>query len=151
LPGEGLEEDQDSLAAARAGLLAARGGNALLSGLLGDFLPGCSRDWACPGDQLNPSQQLAMERAPEPVVAHLVSPSGEDVLQEPAEELQGREGQCSCLAFSTIAIAERHLAAFNPDESAVGQGNPVHVAGEVPQDSFGPLDRGLTVEGDRLW
>jgi len=59
---------------------------------------------------------------------------GKDVQQEAAEEFLGRESHLPDLAsLFVVFVGEGDLIFVQTDETAVGQGDPVGVAGQVPE------------------
>ncbi len=68
---------------------------------------------------------------PEAVIPHLVSSTRQDVLQESSHELHNRQGRRLPLLLFTILITERHLTAFDADQSAIGKGHAVDIPREV--------------------
>jgi len=80
-------------------------------------------------------------------VSDPVEAVGDGVLKEAADEFVGREPHD--LGFAVLAIVlpgEADLAVVEPDQAAVGDGDAVRVAGEIPEHLLGPGKRRLGVD-----
>jgi len=80
-------------------------------------------------------------------VSDPVEAVGDGVLKEAADEFVGREPHD--LGFAVLAIVlpgEADLAVVEPDQAAVGDGDAVRVAGEIPEHLLGPAKRRLGVD-----
>jgi hypothetical protein len=75
------------------------------------------------------------------VVPDLHEALGQNVEQEAAEELVGRDGD-----GGRAAGAERDAAVVEGDEAPVGETDPVRVAAEIPEDLVGPAEGWLGID-----
>jgi hypothetical protein len=95
----------------------------------------------------------------EPVVADAVRPVGQDVDQEAADELvvglqptgltRGVEGHqlVASVALGPVILPfEGHALAVEGDEPAVGDSDPVRVAGKIGEHSLGSAIRPLNID-----
>ena len=71
--------------------------------------------------------------AQEAVVADLLEPGGQDVLEEAAEELHRVQGHLPRPVRPHAAIGEGHLAVVAGDDPMVADGDAEDIRGEVPQ------------------
>lgn len=76
----------------------------------------------------------------ETVVADADEALGEDVEEEAAHELGQREGERSDAPAAVVHVAEADRLVIDVQESRVGDGNAVGVAGEVLEDVVGVLE-----------
>ena len=77
----------------------------------------------------------------EAVMTDAVEPIGQDVDQEAADELVGGERQKLVAGVArgpVILPLEGHALAVEGDEPAIGDSNPVRVAGKVGEEASGP-------------
>jgi len=84
----------------------------------------------------------------EAVVTDAVKSVGQDVDQKAADELVGveRHQLVAGLGLGPVILPfERHALAIKGDEPAVGNSNPVGVAGQVGQDSVGSAKRRFSI------
>ena len=73
----------------------------------------------------------------QPEVADLDEAGRQDMEQEKADELDCIEGHdAAAVAMTGVAPAEAHMSVFEAEESSVGNGNPMRVAGQVLQHMF---------------
>ena len=80
-------------------------------------------------------------------VADLDEAGGQDMEQEAADELDRIEGHdAAAVAMSGVPPAEAHLSVIEAEESSVGDGNPVRVAGQILQHMLGSAERRLGVD-----
>ena len=78
-----------------------------------------------------------------------VEPVGQDVDQEAADELVGveRHELVAGVALGPVILPfESHALAVEGDEPAVGNGDPVGVAGQVGEHSVGSAKRALGID-----
>ena len=98
------------------------------------------------------SEQLARSRdvggtvgfGKQPVVANAVKALGQDVDQEPADELVGCERHrpvASRAIEPVILVLESDAVLVGRDEAAIGDGDAVGVARQIAQDLLGPGER----------
>ena len=72
---------------------------------------------------------------------------GQNVDEEPSEELVGREGHDHLLAVSCIFLpAEGDLIVLEADEAMVRDGDAMRVAGKIVENVFGSTERRLGVD-----
>ena len=94
------------------------------------------------GDRLTP---ITVGKQSE--VADLDEAGRQDVKQEAADELDCIElHDAAVVVVPGIAPAKAHLAVFEAEQSSVGNGNAVRVAGQILQHMFGPSERRLGVD-----
>ncbi len=67
------------------------------------------------------------------------------MLKKTPDELSSADGHALGFGCSGGPISEGHLAIVDREDSAVGDGHTVNVAGEVLQDFAGALDSRFTV------
>jgi hypothetical protein len=80
-------------------------------------------------------------------VADLDEARRQDMEQETADELDRIElHDAAAVVVPGIAPSEAHLSVFEAEESSVGDGNPVRIAGQVLQHMFGSSERRLGVD-----
>ena len=80
-------------------------------------------------------------------VADLYEAAGQNMEQETANELDSIEAHdAAAVPMSGVSPAEAHLAVFEAEQSSVGDGNPMRVAGQVLQHMLGAAERGLGVD-----
>src|ERR1700722_11169461 len=80
-------------------------------------------------------------------VADLDEAGGQDMEQEAADELDCIElHDAGAVAMPGVPPAEAHLPSVEAEESSVGDGNPMGVAGQVLQHMFGSSERRLGVD-----
>jgi hypothetical protein len=83
----------------------------------------------------------------EAVIANAHEALGKDVEKEASEELDGVKGHGALSALlSVVLVAEGDLAVVEGEESLVGDGDAVGVAGEVFEDLLGTAEGGLGVD-----
>ena len=70
-------------------------------------------------------------RRPQTVVADLVNAGGQDMLEEPTDELLGCQRHGPPLGVPGVLVAEGHLAVLDSQDATVGDGNAVDVSSEV--------------------
>jgi hypothetical protein len=81
------------------------------------------------------------------VVADAHEALGENVEQEPSEELDGMEGHFARASLlGVVLVAEGDLSIGEGEKSMVGDGDSVGVAGEVFEDLVGSAERGLRID-----
>lgn len=67
---------------------------------------------------------------------------GQDVLQEAADEFEGRQDHGSGLCgIARVAVSEGDVVAVDGRDASVGDGNAVCVASHVFHDVLGPVER----------
>ena len=77
-------------------------------------------------------------------VSDLDEACGQGVDQEAADELDGIEGHdCAAVVMSGVSPAKAHLSAVEAEQSPVGDGNTVGIAGQVFSTCSGPPKGGL--------
>ena len=80
-------------------------------------------------------------------VTDLDETGGQHMEQEAADELDRIERHdAAAVAMTGVAPAEAHLSVIEAEESSVGDGNPVRVAGQVLQHMLGSAERRLGVD-----
>ena len=80
-------------------------------------------------------------------VADLDEACGQDVEQEAADELDRIEGHdAAAVVVSGVPPAEAHLSVVEAEQSSVGDGDAVGVAGQVLQHMFGSAEGRLGVD-----
>jgi hypothetical protein len=80
-------------------------------------------------------------------VADLDEAGGQDMEQEAADELDCIElHDAAAVAMPGVPPAEAHLSVVEAEESSVGDGNPMGVAGQVLQHMLGSSERRLGVD-----
>jgi hypothetical protein len=83
----------------------------------------------------------------QPEVADLDEASGQDVAQEAADELDRVEGHdAAAVVVSGVSPAEAHLAVVEAEQSPVGDGDAMGVAGQVLQHVFRTAEGRLGVD-----
>ena len=113
------------------------------------ILPAAWRRWIwCRwgGKQLTTERQLGgpMTIGEETDVADAVEAVGHGVLQKTADEFVGWQRHYFGLAVLAIVLpGEADLPILEPDQTAVGDGDTVGVAGEIAEHLFGPGKRRL--------
>ncbi len=83
---------------------------------------------------------LAMRGTQQTIVSNFVNTSRQHMLQETADELLGADGHGFDISTAGILIPKGHLAVVDRDDSAVGYGETVNVAGEIIEDCTSALD-----------
>jgi hypothetical protein len=76
----------------------------------------------------------------EAVVADADEALREDVEEEAADELRQRKGEGSHSPAAVVLVAEGHRLVIDVQESMVGEGDAVGVAGEVLEDVLGAVE-----------
>jgi len=80
-------------------------------------------------------------------VADLDEAGGQDMEQEAADELDRVElHDAAAVVVPGVPPSEAHLAVIEAEESSVGDGNPMRIAGQVLQHMFGSSERRLGVD-----
>ena len=80
-------------------------------------------------------------------MADLDEAGGQDVKQEAADELDRVEGHdCTTVVMSGVPPAKSHLSLVEAEESSVGDGDAVGVAGQVLQHVFRTAEGRLGVD-----
>src|SRR6202789_15901 len=80
-------------------------------------------------------------------VADLDEASGQDVEQEAANELDRVEGHdAAAVVMPGVSPAKAHLSAVEAEQSPVGNGDAVGIAGQILQDVFGSAEGRLGVD-----
>jgi hypothetical protein len=80
-------------------------------------------------------------------VADFDEAGGQDMEQEAADELDRVElHDAAAVVVPGVPPSEAHLAVIEAEESSVGDGNPMGVAGQVLQHMFGSSERRLGVD-----
>jgi hypothetical protein len=80
-------------------------------------------------------------------VADLDEAGGQDMEQEAADELDRIElHDAAAVVVPGVPPAEAHLSVIEAEESSVGDGNPMRVAGQILQHMFGSSERRLGVD-----
>ena len=80
-------------------------------------------------------------------VADAVETVGQRMKQEAANELDRIESYAAAaVAMTGVAPAKAHLSVVEAEESSVGDGNPMGVAGQILQHMFGSSERWLGVD-----
>jgi len=95
--------------------------------------------------ELYPFQGAAVGRAEQAVIANLVEPFGQHMLQKPADEFRGRQAGGSPLPSARVFVAEADSALIDLRNPAVGDGHPVDIAPQVVQDLLAPLRSRLAI------
>ena len=90
------------------------------------------RNWGQLG--LNFGEQLLVRGTPQAVGADFDKALGQHVLEEAPDEILGGQSQVAQLLRTVVAIAKGDVPGFDRFQSAVGEGNPEDVAGQVIQD-----------------
>jgi hypothetical protein len=96
-------------------------------------------------------EELAIGGSPEAVIADLVEALGQDVLQEAADELVGRQCHGPALVVPGVGIAEGDLSVVAGEDAVVGDGDSVDVSSEIPQYAVDAADAGLAVDDPRAF
>ena len=87
-----------------------------------------------------------MPVAQKPEVAYLHEPVGEDVEEEPPDELGSLKGHDLLLiAVGVVLPTERDLAILHADDAVVRDRDPVGVPPEIAEDVLGPVEGRLGV------
>jgi hypothetical protein len=116
---------------------AGRGGGATGAGGCG----GLARGLGSRFEKLSGAFEIvAAGRAQKAVVADLGEAAREDVLEEPCDELLGRQRQAPGLAGAAVGVAEGDAAVFEALDTVVGQGDTIDVAREVEGGLFAGAD-----------
>ena len=97
-------------------------------------------------DKLQLVQEATAGGMPQAEVPDLVNASGQDVLEEAADELAGFERHGPPRGVIHLLVTERDLAVFDGEDAAVGDGDTVNVPSQVAQDVIGALDAGFAVD-----
>ncbi len=87
---------------------------------------------------------LTLTGMPQPIVAHLVKASWQDVLEESAHELmagQARDAPFVCLA---VLVLESDMGLGHPENATVGDGDAVDVSSQVVQYVFDAIVNALS-------
>jgi len=121
-------------------------GAGTFNGWRGSNLRGFSLGATLGQQQLQPFEPDAAGRAEQAVVAHLVRPFGQDVLQEPPQELLGGECHQVGRAGGAFLPAKGNLAILQLEDTPVGDGDAVHVAAEIGQHLAGAVESRLGVD-----
>ena len=80
-------------------------------------------------------------------VADLDEAGRQDMKQEAANELDRVEGHdAAAVAMTGVPPSEAHLSVVEAEQSSVGDGNSVCVAGQVLQHMLGSAERGLGID-----
>jgi hypothetical protein len=82
----------------------------------------------------------------ESVEADLVEACGEHVLEKATHEFQGRKCDRLPASLPGVFVAEGDLTVFKGEDTVIGDGNPVDVAGEVGEHFLGALDRRFAID-----
>ena len=83
----------------------------------------------------------------QPEVADLHEAGRQDVEQEAADELDRIElHDDAAVVMPGVSPAEAYLAIFKTEESSVGDGNPMRVAGHILEHMLGSSERRLGVD-----
>jgi hypothetical protein len=93
---------------------------------------------------------LAMCGTPQTIVSNFVNTGRQHMLQKTPDELLGADGHGLCLSTAGILIPKGHLPVVSRDYSAVGDSNPVNVAGQIIEDRTGALDGWFAVNDPLL-
>ena len=89
-----------------------------------------AEDWG--GEQLSRSANLfPAGRAEEAIASDFDASPGEDVLEEPADELHARQRHMANLMSFVVAILESNGTLVDGFQAAIGDGNPEDVAGQI--------------------
>ncbi len=90
---------------------------------------------------------FAVAIAQKPVVANAMESPAQDVKQEAADELVGRESHGFLLIVVAIVLPiEFHVAVFDLDNPMVGDGDSVRVAADIVHHLLWPGERWLGVD-----
>jgi hypothetical protein len=87
---------------------------------------------------------LALLGTEEAVVAHLLETVGQDMLEEAADEVWGREGGKFLPFGLAVLITKSDLAVFEFEDPVVAEGHAEDIGGEIFESSLAAAD-GLTI------
>ena len=91
----------------------------------------------------------AIPAGEETVVPDAVEAVGQDVQQEPSDELvRGETHDAAAAAAAIIFIGERHLIVVDGDDPRIGDRGAMGVAGELGQHALGSAERRLGVDDE---
>src|SRR3954464_6013784 len=80
-------------------------------------------------------------------VADAAEATGQDMQQEPADELAGIERHRFALVAGAVVLpAEADATILAREQTAVGEGDPVRVAAEIVENLPGPAERSLGID-----
>lgn len=91
-------------------------------------------------------KEMSVGMGEDSVVADLVESPGEHMLEKSSDELLGRKGHHFPGIFSRVFVAESDPTIIDGKDAAVGDGNPVHIAGKIVEDLLRPLHTRLAVD-----
>lgn len=94
--------------------------------------------------EMNPAQGeglAAVAVGEQSEVADLDEACGQDVKQEPADELDGIEGHdCTVVVMSGVPPAKAYPAVLDAEKSSIGNGHTVRVASQILEHMFGAAE-----------
>ena len=94
---------------------------------------------------LHLTQVFAIRGTPQAIVANLVKPCRQYMLEKTPNEFLVADGHDLHLSCVGAPISEGDLAVVDRDDPAVGDGDTVNVATEILQDGTGTMDSRFTV------
>ena len=147
-------DDQHAAAAMRTGMIELLRKGCVPAGSIMGWVVLERSKLDCRSDQLTSAGELLGTRditvGKQTVVPNAVEPLGQDVHEEPANELAWLEchGLVSVRPLDAVVLVfERNAARVGGDQTAVGDGDAVGVAGEVGQHLLWPCKWALGVNG----
>ena len=88
---------------------------------------------------------MAIRGTPQTIVANFVNTGRQHVLQKATDELFGVDRHGFPLSTAGTLISKGDLAVVGREDSTVGDGHTVNVAGEIIEDCGGALNRRFAV------
>ena len=87
---------------------------------------------------------------PQTIVSNFVNTGRQHMLQKTPDELLGADGHGFRLSTAGTLIPKGNLAVVDREDSAIGDGHTVNVAGQIIEDRTGALDGRFTVNNPVL-
>jgi len=87
-----------------------------------------------------------MRRTPQTVVTHFVDTGRQYMLEKTSDELLSADGHGFGLSAAGTLTSKGHLSILGREDSVVGDGDPVNVAGQVIEDCGGALNGRFTMD-----
>ena len=91
-----------------------------------------------------------MRGAPQTIVANFVNAFRQHMLQKTPDEFLGVDCHGLCLGPAGTLVSKGNLAVVDRNDSTVGDGDTVNVAGEIIEDCTGTLNSRFTVNNPVL-
>ena len=85
------------------------------------------------------------------IVTNAVEAVGQDVQQEPSDELvRGEAHDAAAAAAAIILVGERHVIVVDGDDPRIGDCGAMRVTGEIGQHALGSTERRLGIDDEGL-